>query len=125
MCKNRKIATVARANFLVARGHLKSQGCATFCDLWSHCAMANVPPETLRAVSERLAQTMSPDAQVRRPAEDFLLKMEGESGYGLVLLQLVAANDQQQHHTVVAAAVAFKNFIKRNWRVVSCLRVTD
>lgn len=50
-------------------------------------------------------------------AEQFLESVEGNQNYGLLLLTLLD-RDGVEPHIRVSAAVTFKNFIKRNWRVV-------
>nr|XP_040231839.2 exportin-2 [Anopheles coluzzii] len=67
---------------------------------------------------ERLAsylqQTLNPDPEVRRPAERFIESIEVSQNYPLLCLHLI--DRPQVDMTIrVAAAIAFKNFIKRNW----------
>ena len=51
-------------------------------------------------------------------AEQFLQSVETNKGYALLLLKLIAKEDVDL--TIrVAAAIAFKNFVKRNWKIVS------
>lgn len=51
-------------------------------------------------------------------AEKFLESVEVNQNYPLLLLHLVDKEDV--HQTIrVAGAVAFKNYVKRNWKVVS------
>jgi hypothetical protein len=53
-------------------------------------------------------------------AEKFLESVEVNQNYPLLLLHLV--DKQDVHLTIrVAGAVAFKNYIKRNWKVVSAI----
>jgi hypothetical protein len=53
-------------------------------------------------------------------AEKFLESVEVNQNYPLLLLHLV--DRQDVHLTIrVAGAVAFKNYIKRNWKVVSAM----
>ena len=51
-------------------------------------------------------------------AEQFLESVEGNQNYGLLLLTLLD-RDGVEPHIRVSSAVTFKNFIRRNWRVVS------
>ncbi|XP_035788242.1 exportin-2-like [Anopheles albimanus] len=61
-----------------------------------------------------LQQTLNPDPEVRRPAERFIESIEVTKNYPIVCLHLVGRS--QTDMTIrVAAAIAFKNFIKRNW----------
>ncbi|PNF40478.1 Exportin-2 [Cryptotermes secundus] len=72
--------------------------------------------DNLRTLSDYLQHTLSPDVNVRRPAEKFLESVEVNQNYPLLLLHLV--DKQDVHLTIrVAGAVAFKNYIKRNWKV--------
>ena len=75
--------------------------------------------ENLQALSNYLQQTMSPDINLRKPAEDFLRSVEDRQGYAMLLLALLGAERQCGNDIKLAAAIAFKNFIKRNWKVVS------
>lgn len=55
-------------------------------------------------------------------AEKFLENIEQNEGYALMLLKLVerAISTQTSNPVVpLSAAIAFKNFVKRNWRKVS------
>ena len=74
------------------------------------------------ALTGYLQQTMSPDAAVRKPAEEYLKSVEGQQGFGILLLTLLGneanAGDPTQAAVKVAAAITFKNYIKRNWKVV-------
>ena len=72
----------------------------------------------MSVLAAHLSQTTSPDAAVRKPAEDFLRKAEAERNFAVLLLQTVAREDADMG-VRVAGAIAFKNFVKRNWKVVS------
>lgn len=51
------------------------------------------------------------------PAEKFLESVEGSQNYPILLLTLL---EKSQDNVIrVCAAVTFKNYIKRNWRIVS------
>uniref|UniRef100_A0A3P8UU86 Exportin-2 n=1 Tax=Cynoglossus semilaevis TaxID=244447 RepID=A0A3P8UU86_CYNSE len=70
----------------------------------------------LQTLTEFLQKTLDPDPNVRRPAEKFLESVEGHQNYPLLLLTLL---EKSQDNVIrVCAAVTFKNFIKRNWRIV-------
>uniref|UniRef100_A0A6G1S494 Exportin-2 n=1 Tax=Aceria tosichella TaxID=561515 RepID=A0A6G1S494_9ACAR len=79
------------------------------------------PPNPLieqlsQQIAGLLAKTFSPDAAVRKAAEDELVRLETSSQfYGLATLYLTRVADLS-HEVYVAAAIAFKNFIRRNWR---------
>lgn len=72
--------------------------------------------DNLLTLSEYLKHTLSPDINVRRPAEKFLESVEVNQNYPLLLLHLV--DKSEINITIrIAGAVAFKNYIKRNWKV--------
>ena len=74
-------------------------------------------PENLQALAGYLNQTLSTDYNVRNPAEKYLEQIEGTENYALLLLQL--SDTESVDMTIrLAAAINFKNFVKRNWRVV-------
>lgn len=50
-------------------------------------------------------------------AEKFLESVEGNKNYPLLLLHLMDKDDADVHIRV-SAAITFKNYVKRNWRVV-------
>uniref|UniRef100_A0A069DXB6 Exportin-2 n=1 Tax=Panstrongylus megistus TaxID=65343 RepID=A0A069DXB6_9HEMI len=75
-----------------------------------------ITEENLRTLSNYLNQTLSPDPNVRRPSEKFLVSVEGNKNYPILLLQLI--NNEAIELTVrVAGAINFKNYVKRNWSV--------
>lgn len=69
-------------------------------------------------LSKYLQQTLDHDATQRRSAEKYLEFVEGNKNYALLLLMLVDNSDAAMHIRT-SAAITFKNFVKRNWRVVS------
>ncbi|KAG5308621.1 XPO2 protein, partial [Pseudoatta argentina] len=72
--------------------------------------------DNLVTLSEYLKHTLSPDVNVRRPAEKFLESVEINQNFPLLLLHLV--DKSEINITIrVAGAVAFKNYVKRNWKV--------
>lgn len=74
-------------------------------------------PENLQALATYLTQTLSEKYEVRKPAEDYLMSVEATPNYATLLLQLTD-NDQVEMHIRLAASINFKNFVKRNWRIV-------
>merc|ERR1719187_2994063 len=63
-----------------------------------------------------MRKTLDPDPAVRRPAEKFLESVEGNQNYPILLLTLL---EKSQDNVIrVCAAVTFKNYIKRNWRII-------
>ena len=81
--------------------------------------------ENLQALSTYLQQSMSPDINLRKPAEDFLRSVEGQRGYAILVLALLGPDRQVADAIKIAGAITFKNFIKRNWKVVSTLLVNS
>ncbi len=51
-------------------------------------------------------------------AEKFLETVEGNQNYPILLLHLMDKQDASLHIRI-SSAIMFKNYIKRNWRVVS------
>ena len=74
-------------------------------------------PDNMQALSNYLQQTLSHDTSVRRSAEKYLEMVEGNKNYALLLLMLLN-NGETPMHLRTSAAITFKNFVKRNWRVV-------
>ena len=74
----------------------------------------------LETLAGYLEKTMAPEAEIRKPAEKFLESVEANKNYGLLLLHLM---DKEAINIAirVAGVIAFKNFVKRNWRVVRSL----
>lgn len=70
--------------------------------------------QSLAALSKYLADTVSPDATVRRTAEDALHKAEAQQGFLQVVLELVRS-DGADMIVRQAAGVYFKNTVKRLW----------
>jgi hypothetical protein len=82
----------------------------------------NASPDNLNQLSNYLRLTTSPDASVRKPAEEFLRNLESQRGFPLLLLTLLDSPNDNNPDTgmiKISAAINFKNFIKRNWKVVS------
>ncbi|KAI5639206.1 cse1 domain-containing protein [Phthorimaea operculella] len=75
-----------------------------------------VTDENLATLANYLQQTLNPDPNVRRPAEKFLESVEINQNYAILLLHLID-KDTVDMTIRVAAAIAFKNYIKRNWPV--------
>ena len=74
-------------------------------------------PENLQALVTCLVQTLSPQYEVRKQAEDYLETLEGNQNYAMLLLHLTD-NQDAETHIRLAASITFKNFVKRNWRVL-------
>mmetsp|Transcript_21354 Transcript_21354/g.32406 ORF Transcript_21354/g.32406 Transcript_21354/m.32406 type:complete len:317 (+) Transcript_21354:46-996(+) len=69
-------------------------------------------PEQLRAVFE---QTLSPHREIRKQAEDQLTRAKQCSGHALTVLNLVATAGASDAAIRQAAAVHFKNLVKKGW----------
>ncbi|XP_011193485.1 exportin-2 [Zeugodacus cucurbitae] len=68
----------------------------------------------LQQLGGYLQQTLSPDPNVRRPAEKLLESIEVQRNYAVLLLNLI--DKQEVDMTIrIAGAIAFKNYVKRNW----------
>lgn len=76
-----------------------------------------ISDENLRTLGKYLFETLNADVTVRRTAEKFLEGVEVNQNYPLLLLHLV---HQPETDMLIrtAGAIAFKNYIKRNWTVV-------
>ncbi|XP_026476841.1 exportin-2 [Ctenocephalides felis] len=71
----------------------------------------------LQTLSEYLRQTLSPDPNIRRPAERFLESVEVNQNYPILLLNLI--DKAGVDDTIRASgAIAFKNYVKRNWEIL-------
>ena len=74
--------------------------------------------QNLEMLAGSLRQTLSPDINERKPAEKALESIESHKGYAVLLLHLMDKDGLDQAIRI-SSAVTFKNFVKRNWRVVS------
>jgi len=79
--------------------------------------MTTFSEATFNELSSYLEKTLSPDPNVRRPAEKFLEQMESQPNFGTILLLLCNKQDLQMHLRI-SASITFKNFIKRNWKTL-------
>jgi len=75
-----------------------------------------VNPANIQQLAVYLQQTMSPQAEVRKPAEEFLQSVECNLNYPVLLLSLLN-QEAGDANIKVAGAITFKNYIKRNWAV--------
>ncbi|XP_055373310.1 exportin-2 [Condylostylus longicornis] len=72
--------------------------------------------QTLQQLASYLQQTLSPDPNIRRPAEKLLESTEIQQNYPVLLLNLIDKSELDL--TIrVAGAIAFKNYVKRNWAI--------
>ncbi|CAJ0923093.1 unnamed protein product [Ranitomeya imitator] len=83
---------------------------------WLGFATMELSDANLQALTEYLRKTLDPDPAVRRPAEKYLESVEANLNYPLLLLTLVERS--QDNVIKVCSSVTFKNYIKRNWRVI-------
>lgn len=75
-----------------------------------------ITSENLQTLSEYLKHSLSPDVNTRRPAEKFLESVEVNQNYPVLLLHLIDKSDFDM--TIrTAGSVAFKNYVKRNWKI--------
>ena len=74
----------------------------------------------INQLSQVLQYTLSAEKSERKQAESYLESVESTANYGVLLLQILTA-DATSDVIRTAAAVTFKNFVKRNWRIVSIL----
>ncbi|PIK43998.1 Exportin-2 [Apostichopus japonicus] len=73
--------------------------------------------ENMTTMVQYLQQTLNPVQIERRAAEKFLEGVEGYNNYSILLLTLVSQESMDM--TVrQAAAITFKNFVKRSWRII-------
>lgn len=72
---------------------------------------------TVEQLQTILSQTLSPDADTRKAAEGHLAQAQKVDGHPLITLRLVATNTSDPHSNAIrqAAAVHFKNLIKKGW----------
>ena len=73
--------------------------------------------DNIQALAECLGHTLSEKYDIRKPSEEKLMQLEGTSGYGMLLMQ-IADGATVDMRLRLAAAINFKNFVKRNWRIV-------
>lgn len=77
--------------------------------------------EHLSMLSDLLTQSLSPQPEIRHPAEKNLDSSETQEGFLLLVLSLVRS-DAAPMHVRQAAGVYFKNVVKKRWTEVSiCL----
>lgn len=71
----------------------------------------------LQTLAGYLQKTLLPDPVERRGAEKFLETVEVNQNYPMLLLTLMDKDDAPLHIRV-SCAITFKNYVKRNWRVI-------
>ena len=74
------------------------------------------PIFSMEQIGVALQETLQPNAASGKHGEDSLRTLQANPGYVIQILQL-AVNEQQNVAPEIrmAAAVALKNFVKRNW----------
>ena len=70
--------------------------------------------ENVQTMVHYLKQTLEPDAAVRKEAEQYLESVEHSPGYLMILINTMMA-EQVEPAVRQAAAIFFKNAIKRKW----------
>ncbi|CAL8069631.1 unnamed protein product [Orchesella dallaii] len=78
----------------------------------------------LQALGSYLQQTLSPDPNIRKPAEKYLESVEVNKNYPLLLLSLVD-NVSVDVTIRVAGSIVFKNYVKRNWKIIDDVNKID
>jgi len=81
-----------------------------------HCLQNNRMAD-LAQLSEVLKCTLDNDNSKRKEAEKYLDSADSTPNYGLSLLHLLTAEGADDV-VRVAAAITFKNFVKKNWRMI-------
>ncbi|KAG1687432.1 Exportin-2 [Nymphon striatum] len=76
-----------------------------------------ITDEILNTLAGYLQRTLSPDLEIRKEAEKYLESIEVKQNYPLLLLHLLD-KDSVDNATRIASAIAFKNYVKRNWKVI-------
>lgn len=76
-----------------------------------------ISEENLTSMAHYLQQTLNPVQTERRAAEKYLENMEGLGNYSILLLTLVS-QDIVDMTIRQAAAITFKNFVKKRWRII-------
>ncbi|CAH1774646.1 unnamed protein product [Owenia fusiformis] len=71
----------------------------------------------LQTLGGYLEKTLSVDFAERKNAEKFLESIEGNQNYPILLLHLIDKPDCADPIRV-SASIMFKNYVKRNWRVI-------
>ena len=74
----------------------------------------------LSMLSDLLTQSLSPQPEVRHPAEKTLDSSETTEGFLLLVLNLVRS-DAAPMHVRQAAGVYFKNVVKKRWTEVGLI----
>lgn len=75
-------------------------------------------PENLNMLSGLLTQSLSPQPEIRHPAERNLETSENQEGFLLLVLELVRS-ESAPAHVRQAAGVYFKNVVRKRWTEVS------
>lgn len=75
-----------------------------------------VTDNNILVLSNYLAQTLSPEVSVRKPAEQCLQSLEKNQNYPVLLLKIIE-KDSFDMTIRISSSVVFKNYIKRNWKI--------
>ncbi|XP_022090609.1 exportin-2-like [Acanthaster planci] len=73
--------------------------------------------QDLHAIASSLQKTLSVNVTERRAAESYLESVEARANYSIFLLELLSKNEMDSDIRA-SAAITFKNFVRRNWRVI-------
>ncbi|GLJ21568.1 hypothetical protein SUGI_0400040 [Cryptomeria japonica] len=73
-------------------------------------------PETIQSLSQCFLQTLVPNPEPRRQAEEYLKQAANQPGYGIAILRLLSEQAVEEQ-VRQAAAVNFKNYVRYRWAV--------
>ena len=69
-------------------------------------------------IKQVLLHTYSTDAELRKQAEDAIANFPSQSHSLMLLLQVLSPQDQMPREIRQAAAIACKNLIQKQWKIV-------
>ncbi|VDO97375.1 unnamed protein product [Soboliphyme baturini] len=81
-------------------------------------ALSSMEPNenNMRVFSNYLQQTLSPDDQIRKPAESFLVSVEHNEGFSRLVISVILSPDFSVE-VKMAGAITLKNFVRHNWNL--------
>ena len=88
--------------------------------VYQYTRRMEINEENLNGLKTYLHQTFNPAAEIRQNAEKFLVSIEKQAGFPILVLKLIEQSVQPQDLSIrQAAAVLFKNYVKKHWDPVS------
>ena len=87
-------------------------------DLLQHYFSFTDMAQDVQELISALEHTFSPLLQLRKEAEAYLKSLERQEGIALIYLQVCDSNEVSLS-VRQGASIAFKNYIRHNWRIVS------